>query len=57
MNASFSDTRVWDSLPRIALFHSRRPAVERLVAASALSPEVRDLYLAHFANRLRALAQ
>jgi serine/threonine-protein kinase HipA len=41
----------------IALFHVRRPPVERLVAASALSPEARDLYLSHFANRLRALAQ
>lgn len=57
MNASFSDTRVLDSLLCIALFHSRRPAVERLVAASALSPEARDLYFSHFSNRLRALAQ
>ena len=41
----------------IDLLHSRRPAVERLVATSALSPEARDLYLSHFADRLRALAQ
>jgi serine/threonine-protein kinase HipA len=41
----------------IALFSSRRSAVERLVASSSLSPEARHLYLSHFADRLRALAQ
>ena len=41
----------------IALFSSLRSAVESLVASSALSPEARNLYLSHFADRLRALAQ
>lgn len=41
----------------IALFFSRRTAVENLVSASALSPEAQNIYLLHFANRLRALSQ
>ena len=41
----------------ISRFAARRDAVERMLAASPLSPEARTRYLAKFLDRLRAIAQ
>lgn len=42
---------------RIAGYAARRDAVERLLAASRLSPEAKARYLVKFRDRLRAIAQ
>lgn len=41
----------------ISQFPLRRDAVERMLAASLLSPDAKDKYLAKFLDRLRAIAQ
>ena len=41
----------------LAEYAARQEAVERLLAASRLSPEAKARYLAKFRDRLRAIAQ
>lgn len=41
----------------LAGYAARQEAVERLLAASRLSPEAKARYLAKFRDRLRAIAQ